>query len=282
MTIFHFLHLSSDKPLAPPFAIIPTVGPTGPEGSTGTVGPTGPTGVTGPTGSTGHTGPADVMMSFSAWSSGTPGDSDKQADNWLPTVTNYDGTSLTVSSGSEGLLFPGWGASGGEDARAISIKNQEPYHIPMASLAMAYKLTHISWSWNGFNPCGLIQAGTSTSDAAFGPPNFSIKIIVYHYCGYSGTPTSPETLSLGVGTEIYWYPTEALYNASLELNKCRQACGYLVLNSPVTIDANNSISVSVEGQGDTYTWPGLDFSCRSIALSNWEGSFSIGVGFSNV
>ena len=152
----------------------------------------------------------------------------------------------------------------------------------MASLAMEYNLTHISWSWNGFNPCGSIQSGTTLNDADWGPPNFTVKITVYHYCGFSGTPTEPLQLNLGTGTEIYWYPTDDLYNASTETNKCRNTCGYIVLGTPTTIGSNNSISVTVQAQGGQYTWPGLvGLTCQSQALARWQGSFSVGVGFSN-
>ena len=148
---------------------------------------------------------------------------------------------------------------------------------------MEYKLSHISWSWNGYNPCGAIQSGASLADEAYGPPNFIVKITVYHYCGYgTGTPVNHNNISLGTGTDFYWYPTDALYNASTEPNRCRNACGYLALSTPVTIGSNNSISVAVAGQGGSYTWSGLDFGCAPIALPNWEGSFSIGVGFTNV
>ena len=184
-------------------------------------------------------------------------------------------------------MFPGWGGSGGETSRATKMTNQEAFHIPTAAIAMNYPITHVSWCFNGLQPCG---PPGGTNDAAYGPPNFVVVFKIYSYCGFRST--DPATVPIpvidgntdmeldGNHKTVYWYPTAAAYNASTETDKCQGACGYISLSSALELTAGNSISVTIQGIGGTYAWSqgGMDFACANY-FAGWRGSFSVGVGF---
>ena len=139
------------------------------------------------------------MTHFGAWAAGEPGDQNSN-DNWLPLSVSqtFDaGTAtwnITYTDGQEGFLYPGWGAPGGEDARAFSIEAGVlgEYYLPVGTIPYYSRLHHISWVWNGFNDI----------DNTHGPPNFCVEIKVYLYCGFSDdkVPDSPLTYTYRCGS----------------------------------------------------------------------------------
>lgn len=200
-----------------------------------------------------------MITHFGAWAAGEPGDQNSN-DNWLPLSVsqNFDPTTttwtITYTDGQEGFLYPGWGAPGGEDARAFSTSAGVlgEYYLPVGNIPYDARLHHISWVWNGFNDV----------DNTHGPPNFDVDIKVYLYCGFSGDkiPDNADTY-----TYTWVSPTSG-------------ACGrHTVTDETLSTNERPAVSISIQGKNGSAS--GIDVSATPAEYVQWKGSFSIGLGF---